>query len=369
MSDQRGVIIGFSGTLEDVSERHETEAILIRERDEAVRAAKSRAGFLARMSHEIRTPMNSIIGMANLLLDSALPPQHRDHAETIRNSSESLIAILNDIQDFSKIEAGELLFNEVEFSVSEVAESVVELMAIRAQSKGIELGSVIEAGTPALSHGDPGRLRQVLGNLLSNAIKFTETGEVFVTVGPDHPGNAVSALRFEVRDTGLGITAEQQRLLFNPYSQAEDSTARRFGGTGLGLAISKQLVALMGGEIGVESKPGEGSRFWFTVRLAETRAGQSVVRDISGMEGLRIMVVDDNASHRRALSQQIESWRMVPTGVASGAEALMILRTAAEAGKPYAIAVIDLMMPGMDGLELSQTIKKDLLTTAFCFTT
>jgi two-component system, sensor histidine kinase and response regulator len=358
--DRSGTVIGTFGVSKDITPLKDAERELARARDLALESARLKAEFLANMSHEIRTPMNCIIGMAGLLIDTELSEEQRDFAETIRNSADSLLTIINDILDFSKIEAGKLGIERVPFDLLETVENTVELLAEQAEAKGLELALWTDTNVPRRACGDPGRIRQVLTNLLGNAIKFTDRGEVLVRVTCQSQTESEMEIRVAVSDTGIGVVPAVQQKLFEAFTQADGSLTRRYGGTGLGLAISKQLVELMGGGIGMASTQGEGSTFWFTLRLERQPGSEQPQEEVTPwLQGKRVLVADPGMNSRRVLQYYLRQWGMEPVMAGTASDVLAELQRGVEAGQPFDVALLDLQTPGAGGLGLAEEIRAD----------
>ena len=357
--DSEGKPSGYLAHVTDITASIEAAEDLHLAKEQAEAANRAKSDFLANMSHEIRTPMNGVIGMTDLLADSDLDPQQMEHVQAVKSSAESLLSVINDILDFSKIEARKLTLENVDFELRESLGRILGSLAQRASEKGLELSCSVPSEVPDAVVGDPGRLRQVIVNLVSNAVKFTESGDVLLSVSSEKGGDRLVTLHFVVADTGVGISPEKHQQIFEPFSQADSSTTRKYGGTGLGLSICAQLVEMMGGRIWVESTVGQGSAFHFkvTVGLQQGAPARVVPAGPEFLQNLGVLVVDDNAINRGILEEMLRNWGMQPAAADSGPLALQMMTEARLSGAPFALLLLDVGMPEMNGFELVESIQ------------
>jgi signal transduction histidine kinase/DNA-binding response OmpR family regulator len=361
LRDKNGRITGLVGIGHDITHLKKVQAEMKVAREAAEAASRAKSEFLANMSHEIRTPLNGVMGMTDLALETALTPEQREYLETVKMSGDTLLTVINDILDFSKIEAGKIDLEAIDFDLRESLESTLKTLALRADEKGLELLCEVAPEVPEIVRGDSSRLRQIVMNLVGNAIKFTGSGEIAVKVQVEGRAGLDWLCHFTVADTGIGIPGDKRKSIFEPFSQADSSTTRKYGGTGLGLTISTRLVHMMSGKIWVESEVGRGSQFHFTAQLGAADAKEIKVGTIAPpelLQGVKVLVVDDNRTNRRILEGMLMRWQMKPTLVEGGKEALAQLSAAREAGDPYGLILTDMHMPDMDGFTLVEQIRK-----------
>ncbi len=358
--DKDGNALGFRGVSRDLTQRLETMEALKKAKKEAEMASQAKSEFLANMSHEIRTPMNGVLGMYNLLFDTDMTDEQADYVVTGKRSAEGLLSVINDILDFSKIEAGKLDIEIIDFDLRRSIDEIVTLPAVQAHTKGLEFICEIGNDVPTLIKGDPGRIRQIIMNLCTNAIKFTHKGEIYFKIGLEKETKTHINLRLSIQDTGIGISAKDQKRLFSSFEQVDASTTRKYGGTGLGLAISKNLVELMDGKIGLKSTPGKGSEFFFNLSFEkQPDMEERSFENIESIQNKRILIVDDNQTNLNILSRYLSYWGCSSDNALSGDMALSLMHAVAKAGAPYDIVISDMLMPEMDGAQLGKIIKAD----------